>query len=233
MRARPRNNSKARRTGRSLGLRPGKVFRHGDPAQFAPDEPPPKIALAMTRRQRCAFENPVYPEDGEMRYAGWALDHSPDPRFRTVEMHVEPHKTESITYGGEDSLKRTIRKRYQLVSILTIEMESRPVWHASIAIVVNRDVNSEVWAFHSWRGWMRDLARKKFAEMIPDMLTRPVHEELGHGKQSLHYRAPLTPEELGVLRAIMKPRIVSAPAGVIARLQAERGELAVPGGWLN
>lgn len=234
-----RNNGRLR-GGRSKGLKPGKVFRHGDPALFAPDpEPAPALPLNLTRRQRIAYENPIYPEDGPGRWEGWAVDHTPDPRFRMTRLFIEESKTETERYGD-----RKVRKKYQLVSTLTIDLESgptgpQPVWHVSVLWVVNKDNPStgepadEIWPIPSWRKWMDDWAGVTVNELVPggDWRARPHHVELGFGKQSLHYRAPLTPEEDAVLRALMKPRILSAPAGVVARLQAERGE--VPGRWIH
>lgn len=103
------------------------------PAGMKPTQPP-KLE-GYSRRQMIALENPE-----ERDPVSWMASQSPHTRKVDV-----------------------VQNRIQLVSILTVDLDSPPVWHARVGFMEAKD--DYFVPLRSWTDKMEQLARQKLAEL--------------------------------------------------------------------
>lgn len=162
----------------------------------------------FTQRQRTALEHPIeQPDFGEM--SGY---HTGSPQHREIETHWNYDRTEletnvSSEFSG-DLKARGERKKYQMASILTVDLDARPVWHASISWLYNP--TDEMWQVARWRPWMNMLAENKMRALIPNLERRSPRyfTDISVGGRSLHVRAYLDEHESRALRSMRSDIVV-------------------------
>lgn len=135
-----------------------------------------------TRRQQIALERPEETERG-INFA------SNEPHKREVEVHND----------------------IQLVSILTVDLDDWPTWHARVGWMESKGYFVPL---RGWQPWMEEPAQRVLSEMIS--LPREV-EKIGtavrtHGRPStVHKFIRVSPEEreycLGVKGGIIQPKL--------------------------
>jgi hypothetical protein len=163
---------------------------------------PSGLVAPLGERQRVALEYPL--EEPDTGYLTGV--HTGSPLHREVAMHTAPElgpdTVVSNPFSGDVKGMR-LPKRIQLVSILTVDLDSPPVWHASAGWAYNpRDETYEV---RMYLPWMTEKLQAELERLIPHM-TRRAKVEIetpgGAFARSVHARSKLEPKELEVLKSL-------------------------------
>lgn len=110
-----------------------------------------------TPRQRIALERPNF-EDA--RVSGFI---SKDPQTKRVRAVADP--TGIILPIGTPGREKAKNKHFQFGTILTVDMESWPVWHAHCSFLDTEDDRLVPRA--QWRDWQETLAAQEMRNLLP------------------------------------------------------------------
>lgn len=146
-----------------------------------------------TPRQKIALDRPNYLDP---RVQGFIAN---DPHTKRIQAVADPTSGGVLPIGTPNRHKAK-NKHYQFGTILTIDMDSPPIWHAHCSYLDT--VDDYLVPRDKWSEWMIVNAMQTLHGMLPNK--RPDFQEkvkLEKQKYSLHMRLPVSEMEKNYLDA--------------------------------
>lgn len=97
---------------------------------------------------------------------------------------------------------KLIRNKYQLITILTVDLDSPPVWHGRVGFMQSDEYTTPTWM---WDDKLEEVARKELDQLM--RLPRPIDRYMDATRPkgrptSMHRFIPLAAEEIDYLRVV-------------------------------